>query len=318
MRTGLTIVFAGTPAFAVPALEAIAASRHVLRAVYTQPDRPAGRGRQLEASAVKCAAARLGLPVEQPVTLKTPGAAQRLAGHDAEVMAVAAYGLLLPQAVLDVPALGCLNIHASLLPRWRGAAPIQRALLAGDTETGISIMRMKAGLDTGPVMARQALRIDPSDTAGSLQDSLAALGAAMIVHALDDLVSGSARFEPQDPAQATRAPKLTKAEAAIDWTLPAMTIERMVRAFDPWPVAQTRLNGQQLRIWKARVGPSPAPPAPPAQPGKVLAAGQDGIVVATGAGTLVIERLQLEGRRRLDAAEFTRARDVAGAMLGPG
>ena len=315
MPTGLKIVFAGTPAFAVPALEAIAASRHVLRAVYTQPDRPAGRGRQLGVSAVKRAAARLGLPVEQPATLRTPGAAQRLAGHDAEVMVVAAYGLLLPQAVLDVPALGCLNIHASLLPRWRGAAPIQRALLAGDTETGISIMRMEAGLDTGPVMARQALRIAPADTAGSLQDSLAAMGAAIIVRALDDLMSGSARFESQDPAKATRAPKLTKAEATIDWTLPAMTIERMVRAFDPWPVAQTRLNGQQLRVWRARAGTSPAPPAPP---GTVVAAGQDGIVVAAGAGTLVIDRLQLAGRRALEAAEFTRARDIAGAMLGPG
>lgn len=312
MPTGLSIVFAGTPAFAVPALEAIAASRHVLRAVYTQPDRPAGRGRQLGQSAVKQAAARLGLPVEQPTTLRGSGAAEQLASYRPDVVVVAAYGLLLPQAVLDVAALGCVNIHASLLPRWRGAAPIQRALLAGDTETGISIMRMAAGLDTGPVMSRRTQRIGPADTAGSLHESLAALGAAMIVEAIDDLAQGRAQFEPQDDAAATRAPKLSKAEAAIDWAQPAVTIERMVRAFDPWPVAETRLHGQQLRIWKARVGL----PHPAAQPGTVLAVGADGIVVATGAGTLVIDRLQLEGRRALDAAEFSRARHIAGAMLG--
>ncbi len=313
MPAGLRIVFAGTPAFAVPALEAIAASRHALQAVYTQPDRPAGRGRKLEESAVKRAAAQLGLPVEQPVALKDADAPGRLARHRADVMVVAAYGLLLPQAILDVPALGCLNIHASLLPRWRGAAPIQRALLAGDSETGISIMRMEAGLDSGPVMARRAQPIRPHDTAGSLHESLAVLGAAMVVEALDELASGQARFEPQDPAAVTRAPKLTKADAVIDWTQPAAAIERMVRAFDPWPVAETRLDGRQLRVWKARAGPPGSTPAPA---GHVLGVGPQGMVVATGSGTLVIERLQLEGRRAMDVAEFTRARDLAGATLG--
>lgn len=314
MRAGLRVVFAGTPAFAVPALEAIAASRHKPCAVYTQPDRPAGRGRRVGESAVKQTAARLGLPVEQPASLQDPGAAGRLASHGPDVMVVAAYGLLLPQAVLDVPPLGCLNIHASLLPRWRGAAPIQRALLAGDAGTGISIMRMEAGLDTGPVMARHAQPIGPHDTAASLHQSLAALGAAAIVAALEAVASDEARFEPQDRAATTHAPKLTKAEAAIDWAQPAAVIERMVRAFDPWPVAETRLNGQQLRVWKAHVA---TPPARPAPPGTVLEAGAHGIAVATGDGVLVIDRLQLEGRRALDAAAFSRARDIAGATLGP-
>ena len=313
MHAGLSVVFAGTPAFAVPALLAIADSRHALRAVYTQPDRPAGRGRRIEASAVKQAAAGLGLPLEQPATLKEAGAAARLAGYHPDVLVVAAYGLLLPQAILDVPGLGCLNIHASLLPRWRGAAPIQRALLAGDAETGISIMRMEAGLDTGPVMARRAQRIGAADTAASLHESLAVLGATMVVEALDAVAAGEARFEPQDAAAATRAPRLSKAEAAIDWTRPAATIERMVRAFDPWPVAETRLDGQQLRIWRAHVAARSSSAAPP---GTVLSAGAQGIAVSCGEGTLVLDRLQLQGRRALEAAEFCRARDVTGATFG--
>lgn len=315
MPAGLRIVFAGTPAFAVPALEAIAASRHTLQAVYTQPGRPAGRGRKLEEGAVQRAAVRLGLPIEQPATLKEPDAVARLAGYRPDAAVVAAYGLLLPQAILDVPARGCLNIHASLLPRWRGAAPIQRALLAGDPETGISIMCMEAGLDTGPILSRCPHPIGPADTTGSLHDALAALGARLIVAALDDLAAGTARFEPQDARLATRAPKLTKAEAAIDWALPAGTLQRMVRAFNPWPVAETRLGGRQLRVWQARV--APPPPSLP-KPGTVFAAGPQGICVMTGTETLVIDRLQLEGRRVLGAAEFTRANDIVGAVLGPG
>jgi methionyl-tRNA formyltransferase len=315
MPAGLRIIFAGTPDFAVPALEAIAASGHTLQAVYTQPDRPAGRGRKLGEGAVKQAAVRLGLPIEQPVTLKEPDAVARLAGHRPDAVVVAAYGLLLPQAILDVPPRGCFNIHASLLPRWRGAAPIQHALLAGDPETGISIMRMEAGLDTGPILSRCPHAIGVADTAASLHDALAVLGARLIVAALDDLAAGVARFEQQDPRLATRAPKITKAQAAIDWTCPAGTIERMVRAFNPWPVAETRLGGRQLRIWQGRVAP---PPSSLPKPGTVLAAGPEGIFVMTGAGTLVIDRLQLAGRRALGAAEFIRAHDIVGAVLGPG
>ena len=309
---GLRVAFAGTPAFAVPALEAIAASRHAVVAVYTQPDRPAGRGLQLAESPVKQRAGALGLPVEQPRTLKDAAAADTLASFRPDVMVVVAYGLLLPQAVLDVPRLGCLNIHASLLPRWRGAAPIQRALLAGDAETGVCLMRMEAGLDTGPVMASERVVIGPEDTGGSLHDRLAGLGARMIVPGLDALAEGRARFEPQDPAGATYAHKLDKAEARIRWDQPAEVIGRLVRAFDPWPVAEARLDGQQLRIWRARVEPA----APGAAPGTVLAAGADGIRVMTGRDALVIERLQLAGRRPVEAGDFAKARDLGGAVLG--
>jgi methionyl-tRNA formyltransferase len=309
---GLSVVFAGTPGFAVPALEAIAASRHAVSAVYTQPDRPAGRGLRLEPSPVKVAATARGIPVEQPATLRDPAAVERLAARRPDVMVVAAYGLLLPQAVLDVPRLGCLNIHASLLPRWRGAAPIQRALLAGDRETGITLMKMEAGLDTGPMLARRALAIEPGETAGSLHDRLAALGAAMIVGALDSLEAGTARFEPQDPAVATYARKLTKAEAAMDWCRPAVDLERQVRAFDPWPVAETKLDGQQLRVWRAHAVPGPTGAAP----GTVLSCGAGGIAVATGEGSLVLDRIQVPGRRAVGADEYARARDLTGTVLG--
>lgn len=312
MPAGLRVAFAGTPAFAVPALEAIAASRHDLVVVYTRPDRPAGRGLKLAESPVKQRARALGLPVEQPSTLKDADAAARLASFRPDVMVVVAYGLLLPQAILDVPRLGCLNIHASLLPRWRGAAPIQRALIAGDAETGVCLMRMEAGLDTGPVMACERIAIGPRDTGGTLHDRLAQLGARMIVPALDALAEGRARFEPQDPAGVTYAHKLDKAEARIRWDQPAATIERLIRAFDPWPVAETRLDGEQLRIWRARVEPEAPGPAP----GTVLAAGAGGIRVMTGRDALVIERLQLAGRRPVEAADFVHARDLTGAVLG--
>ena len=309
---GLTVVFAGTPDFSVPAFEAIAASRHRLLAAYTQPDRRSGRGLKLEASPIKQAAARRGLPVEQPPTLKDPAAIERLAGYCPDVMVVAAYGLLLPQAALDVPRLGCINIHASLLPRWRGAAPIQRALLAGDAQTGVTIMRMEAGLDTGPMLSRHAITVDPRETGGSLHERLAALGADHIVAALDSLESGTADFEPQDDAQATYARKLSKDEALIDWTQPAEALDRKVRAFNPWPVAETRLDGRQLRIWRAH----PAPAARQAPPGTVLLAGEGGISVMTGRDALVIERLQLPGKRAIDAREFQQGHQLTGRSLG--
>ena len=312
MPPGLSVVFAGTPAFSVPALEAIAGSRHRLIAVYTQPDRPAGRGLRLEPSPVKRAAVAHGIPVEQPATLKDATAVAWLASQAPDVMVVVAYGLLLPQAVLDVPRLGCINIHASLLPRWRGAAPIQRALLAGDRSTGITIMRMEAGLDTGPALSSRAVDIAADETGGTLHDRLAQLGATMIVEALDELEAGTARFEPQDDAAATYARKLSKAEAMIDWAHPASVLERQVRAFDPWPVAETRLDGQQFRVWRAHARDA----GEPAAPGTIVESGAEGIAVATGRGTLVLDRVQWPGRRAVAAAEFARTRDLVGRVLG--
>lgn len=311
MTRGLRVVFAGTPDFSVPALEAIAASRHTVVAAYTQPDRRAGRGLKLEPSPVKRAAAAHGILVEQPTTLKDPAVQARLAAWRPDAVVVVAYGLLLPQAVLDIPRLGCINIHASLLPRWRGAAPIQRAILAGDRQSGITIMRMEAGLDTGPMLSRQAIEIGLEETGGSLHDRLAALGADMIVSALDSLADGSAQFEAQDDALATYARKLSKAEAVIDWTQPAEVLVRQVRAFDPWPVAETRFDGQQLRVWAAHV----APAAGVAAPGTVLSC-DAGIAVMTGQDVLVVDRVQLPGKRPVAARDFLRARELTGCVLG--
>ena len=307
----LAVAFAGTPAFALPALDAIAASHHRLAVVYTQPDRPAGRGQTLAESPVKQRAQALGIAIEQPQSLRDADAPAQLAAHSADVMMVVAYGLLLPQAVLDVPRLGCLNIHASLLPRWRGAAPIARAIEAGDAMTGVCIMRMEAGLDTGPVMLRKEIPIAPRETAGELEVRLAASGARMIVAALDALAGGNASFEPQDSAQATYARKLQKSEARIDWRLPAEVIERRVRALNPWPVAETRLEGLQLRIWQARVIAADAGP----RPGAIVAAGPQGVVAMTGRDALAIERLQLPGRRAVSAADFANSGGFVGLVL---
>lgn len=311
METSLAVAFAGTPSFALPALDSIAASCHRLVVVYTQPDRPAGRGRELTASPVKERALSLGLPVEQPESMRDPAAPARLAAHSPDVMLVVAYGLLLPQAVLDVPRLGCLNIHASMLPRWRGAAPVARAIEAGDRTTGVCIMRMEAGLDTGPVMLRQELDIAPGETAGELELRLAAQGAGLVVTALDVLADGRASFEPQDPALATWARKLQKSEARVDWREPAEVIERRIRALNPWPIAETRLEGLQLRIWQARVVAAPAGP----RPGTILAAGPAGVVVMTGEDALAIDRLQLPGRRAVTAADFANTRGYVGLVL---
>ena len=313
----LRLVYAGTPEFAVPALDALART-HAVVAVYTQPDRPAGRGRALAQSPVKQRALELGLPVEQPPTLKTPDAAARLAAYAPDAMVVAAYGLLLPQAVLDVPRLGCINIHASTLPRWRGAAPIQRAILAGDATTGVCIMRMEAGLDTGPVYRQESLGIGARETAGGLHDRLAALGARLIVDALAALEAGTARAAPQPADGVTYAHKLDKREATIDWRRPAAEIERAVRAFVPWPIAETRLAGEQLRVHEAIVREG-APGDLPA-PGTIVAAGGDGIDVATGDGVLRLLRVQLAGRKPVTAREFLnaggRSASLVGARLG--
>jgi methionyl-tRNA formyltransferase len=301
----MRIVYAGTPDFAVAALDALAAAGHDLPAVVTQPDRPAGRGLAAAPSPVKRAAARLGIPVLQPATMKTaePQAALRALAPDALV--VAAYGLILPQAILDIPRLGAVNVHASLLPRWRGAAPIQRALLAGDPETGISIMRMDAGLDTGPVLLREALAIRPDDTAGTLHDRLAVLGARLLVAALDGLARGTLQATPQPAAGVTYAAKLEKHEARIDWTHPAAEIERQVRAFNPVPGATARVRGTEIKLWHAAVVEGDG------EPGTVIAIDPAGIVVAAGAGALRLEALQRAGGKRLPAGEFLRGFPLA-------
>ena len=305
------IVYAGTPEFAVPALETLIASAHEVVAVYTQPDRPAGRGRRLQAGPVKRIAIEHGIPVEQPERLKPTEEQDRLREYRPDLMVVAAYGLILPQAVLDIPHHGCLNIHASLLPRWRGAAPIQRAILAGDAETGVTIMQMAAGLDTGDMLARHPCPIGPEDTAGTLQDRLALLGAEALLTTLGDLATGSLAPVPQDERLATYAAKLTKEEARIDWRQSAAAIDRAVRAYNPWPVAFTHMNGETLRIWEAR----PLAADANAEPGTVVAEGPEGINVATGAGLLRVLRLQLPGGKPLTAREFLNGRTLAGATL---
>lgn len=312
MDSRLAVAFAGTPDFALPSLDAIAESHHRLVAVYTQPDRPRGRGRHVTPGPVKERALALGVPVVQRETLRDPDAPRELAAFAPDAMVVVAYGLLLPQAILETPRLGCHNVHASLLPRWRGAAPVARAILAGDAETGVSIMRMEAGLDTGPVMLRRTVRIGPHETAGALEGRLAREGAVAIVEALDALAAGRASFEPQDPAQATHAPKLAKSEARLDWRLPAVALERRVRALSPWPVAETTLDDAQLRVHEADVVPAAAAVVP----GTILRADAQGIVVMTAEQALALKRVQLPGRRVVTAAELANARPLAGHVLG--
>ncbi len=308
----MKIVFAGTPEFAVPPLEVLLSSAHELAAVYTQPDRPAGRGRSLRASPVKETAQRAGVQVRQPLTLKDEQAVRELAALAPDLMVVVAYGLLLPQAVLDIPARGCVNVHASLLPRWRGAAPIQRAILAGDAETGVTLMQMERGLDTGPMLARASCAIDAEDTAASLHDRLAALGAELLAQNLEAILGGELPARPQDDAQACYAAKIDKSEAELDWRQPALQLDRQVRAFNPWPVAQTRYQSQPLRIWRAR----PLGSGVDAPPGTVVAAGRDGIDVACGAGVLRVLEAQLPGRRPTLAADLANARPLTGVRLG--
>jgi methionyl-tRNA formyltransferase len=307
----MRLVFAGTPAFARAALRALLDAGHEVCLVLTQPDRPAGRGMQLRPSEVKALAVEHNLPVAQPLTLKSDEAVALLAAQRAEAMVVAAYGLILPPAVLALFPLGCINVHASLLPRWRGAAPIQRAILAGDVQTGISIMQMEAGLDTGPVYRDAALPIEPRDTAATLHDKLAALGGRLLVEVLADLARGPVQPRPQPTAGATYAAKIDKAEALLDWRESAVALERKVRAFDPFPVAHFIYRGETLRVWDARALPGPSGPA-----GVVAQADDAGILVQCGAGALRLDALQRPGGRRLPVPEFRRGLDIpAGAQL---
>jgi methionyl-tRNA formyltransferase len=299
----MKLIFAGTPVFAAVALEALLAARHEVALVLTQPDRPAGRGLQPHASAVKQCASAHDLPLAQPASLKEPMIQQQLQQVNADAMVVAAYGLILPAAVLTIPHRGCFNIHASLLPRWRGAAPIQRALLAGDTHTGITIMQMDAGLDTGAMLLQEKIVIEDADTAQSLHDKLAALGAQLMVQALGEPLSP----QTQNNAQATYADKIRKEEAVIDWSQPATQIARKVRAFNPAPGAATVFDGSSIKIWQAQILNASA------VAGTVLTADAQGIAVACGTGALRIEVLQKAGAKRMRAADF-----LAGSRIRPG
>ena len=308
----LRLAFAGTPEFALPAFHALAGSRHPVVGVLTQPDRPKGRGRQLAASPVKLAALERGIPVSQPTTLKNEADRAALVGWQPDVLVVVAYGLILPRAALDIPRLGCVNIHASLLPRWRGAAPIQRAILAGDVQTGVSIMRIDVGLDTGPVFLERRVPIEPEETGGSLHDRLATEGGAALLQVLDCLAAGTAQSTPQREDGITYAAKIDKNEALIDWSQPAEEIGRKVRAFNPWPIAETRLEGEQLRIYAARVASSKIS----AEPGTILDVGGNSITVACGNDALALTELQRPGRRPVAARDLINSLDLVGRRLG--
>jgi len=304
----LKLVFAGTPDFAVPGLRACIEVGEVV-AVYTQPDRPAGRGRKLTPGPVKQAAVAAGIPVEQPESLKSPEAQARLRDCAADLMVVIAYGLILPRKVLAMPRLGCWNVHASLLPRWRGAAPIQRAILAGDAETGVCLMQMDAGLDTGPVLLSESTSIGADDTGGALHDRLAAIGARVLTKGLRRVTAGEVlHATPQPAAGATYARKLDKAEANLDFARPANQLERKVRAFDPWPVAEADVVGERVRVWQAEARERESGIKGRARPGTIVAASKHGIDIACGEGVLRILKLQRAGGRVIGAADYLNAR----------
>ena len=304
----MKIIFAGTPIFAASALEALVAAGHEVALVLTQPDRPAGRGMKTVAGAVKLLALDHGIALLQPPTLKSQTLHSKLMAFGADVMVVAAYGLILPAAVLNIPRYGCFNIHASLLPRWRGAAPIQRAILAGDQETGITIMQMDAGLDTGAMLFKARLAIESRDTTQTLHDKLSKLGAHSIVAALTLLQQGKLVASAQDETLACYAPKIHKAEAAVDWQQDAGQINRLIHAFNPSPGAYAQIRGNVLKIWQGKVAMDES-----GKSGEIIAIRRDGIVVACGSGAIILETLQKPGGRKLSATEF-----IAGYPLRPG
>lgn len=313
MTQALRLVFAGTPEFAAEHLKALLDTPHQIVAVYTQPDRPAGRGQKLMPSPVKQLALQHGLPVLQPPTLRDPAAQEELRALAPDLMVVVAYGLILPQVVLDIPRLGCINSHASLLPRWRGAAPIQRAVQAGDAESGVTVMQMEAGLDTGPMLLKVTTPITAGDTGGSLHDRLAQLGPQAVVQAIAGLAAGTLQGEVQDDALATYAHKLNKDEARINWSRPADELERLVRAFNPWPICHSTLDGQPLKVLAAE------PAEGRGQPGQILDASKDGLTVACGEGALRLTRLQLPGGKPLAFADLYNSRReqfAPGQVLG--
>lgn len=309
----MRIVFAGTPEFAAEHLKALLDSPYEVVAVYTQPDRPAGRGQKLMPSAVKALAVAHDIPVMQPPSLRNAEAQAQLAALAPDLMVVVAYGLILPQAVLDIPRLGCINSHASLLPRWRGAAPIQRAVQAGDAESGVTVMRMEAGLDTGPMLLKVVTPINAIDTGGSLHDRLAQMGPAAVIQAIAGLVDGTLHGEVQDDALATYAHKLNKDEARLDWSLPAEQLERLIRAFNPWPICHSTLDGETVKVLGACLATGQG------APGEILAASKDGLVVACGEQALSLTRLQLPGGKALAFADLFNSRKekfTPGKVLG--
>ncbi len=310
----MKIIFAGTPAFAVPCLQMLLDSGHEICAVYTQPDRPAGRGRKLQPSPIKALALTAGIPVYQPLTMKTSEDLHQISALNADLMVVVAYGMILTQAVLDTPKLGCINVHASLLPRWRGAAPIQRALMAGDQKSGVTIMQIVRKLDAGDMLHKEEYLIEATDTASDLHDKLAALGATGLSKVLAQIEAGSLCAEPQDEALVTYAEKLEKSEAVIDWTQSAMDVARKVRGLNAWPVAQTLYQGNVLRIWQAVVVNDDASPSQ-MEPGLVRCVDKN-MEVATGSGFLRLLEVQLPGGKRMPVHAFLSAHDVNGVKLG--
>lgn len=324
----LRIVFAGTPDFSVPALRVLVESHHQVVAVYCQPDRPSGRGRKLTAGPVKAFAEQHSLPVEQPLTLKDPQVFETLSSYKPDVMVVVAYGLLLPAEVLKLPRLGCLNIHASLLPRWRGAAPLQRAIEAGDEESGVTIMLMDEGLDTGPMLHRVTVPICADMTAGDLHDKAAELGASALLETLDPWSLGKIEPQAQDDSAANYAKKLSKAEAGIDWSSDAESVHRLIMAFNPWPIAQSLYQGKMLRIWQSRlpkhntnltdsgdVLPEVLVAGTTSTPGQVCVA-ESRMFIGCGDGWLELLQVQLPGKQRMPVVEFLKGNSPHGDVLG--
>jgi methionyl-tRNA formyltransferase len=312
-ENAMRIVFAGTPEFAAEHLKALIDSPYEVVAVYTQPDRPAGRGQKLMPSAVKQLAVDNGIQVLQPPTLRNADAQAELAALKPDLMVVVAYGLILPQAVLDIPRLGCINSHASLLPRWRGAAPIQRAVEAGDNESGVTVMRMEAGLDTGPMLLKVSTPISATDTGGTLHDRLAEMGPPAVLEAVAGLAAGTLQGEVQDDSLATYAHKLNKDEARLDWSRPAVELERLIRAFNPWPICHSTLNGEAVKVLAASLSTGSG------APGEILGASKDGLIVACGEQALCLTRLQLPGGKALNFSDLFNSRRekfASGTVLG--